>query len=42
MARLKRISRNLNAFLDMIAFSEGTIGLGDDGYNKLVNPGGFF
>jgi muramidase (phage lysozyme) len=42
MARLKRISRNLNAFLDMIACSEGTIGLGDDGYNKLVNPGGFF
>lgn len=42
MARLAGISRNLNAFLDMIAFSEGTIGLGDDGYNKLVNPGTFF
>jgi muramidase (phage lysozyme) len=42
MARLKGISRNLNAFLDMIAFSEGTIGLGDDGYNKLVNPAKFF
>ncbi|MGL6369386.1 glycoside hydrolase family 24 protein [Aeromonas hydrophila] len=35
-------SRNLTAFLDMLAFSEGTKGLGDDGYNKLVNPGGFF
>lgn len=42
MARLQGISRNLNAFLDMIAFSEGTIGLGDDGYNKLVNPAKFF
>lgn len=30
------------AFLDMLAFSEGTKGRGDDGYNKLVNPGGFF
>ncbi|HDN9511165.1 glycoside hydrolase family 24 protein [Aeromonas salmonicida] len=30
------------AFLDMIAFSEGTRGRGDDGYNKLVNPAGFF
>ncbi|MFM5396559.1 glycoside hydrolase family 104 protein [Aeromonas veronii] len=30
------------AFLDMIAFSEGTKGRGDDGYNKLVNPAGFF
>lgn len=30
------------AFLDMLAFSEGTQGLGDDGYNKLVNPAGFF
>jgi muramidase (phage lysozyme) len=35
-------SVNLTAFLDMLAFSEGTKGLGDDGYNKLVNPGGFF
>lgn len=35
-------SRNLTAFLDMLAFSEGTKGRGDDGYNKLVNPGGFF
>ena len=35
-------SRNLTAFLDMLAFSEGTKGLGDDGYNKLVSPGGFF
>ncbi|WP_039040911.1 glycoside hydrolase family 104 protein [Aeromonas caviae] len=30
------------AFLDMIAYAEGTKGLGDDGYNKLVNPAGFF
>ncbi|MBL0666035.1 glycoside hydrolase family 104 protein [Aeromonas jandaei] len=30
------------AFLDMIAYSEGTKGRGDDGYNKLVNPAGFF
>ena len=27
---------NVKAFLDMIAVSEGTIGLGDDGYNVLV------
>ncbi|KVD19218.1 hypothetical protein WI80_33405 [Burkholderia ubonensis] len=30
------------AWLDMIAISEGTFGVGDDGYNKLVNPGGLF
>lgn len=36
MARLKTISRNLAAFLDMIATSEGTIGRGDDGYNVIV------
>lgn len=36
MARLKAISRNLAAFLDMIATSEGTIGRGDDGYNLIV------
>ncbi|HDZ8926336.1 TPA: glycoside hydrolase family 104 protein [Aeromonas dhakensis] len=30
------------AFLDMIAYAEGTKGRGDDGYNKLVNPAGFF
>lgn len=36
MARLSGISRNLNAFLDMIAVSEGTAGKGDDGYNILV------
>jgi muramidase (phage lysozyme) len=28
--------RNLRAFLDMLASSEGTAGLGDDGYNVLV------
>ncbi len=36
MARLHGISANLNAFLDMIAVSEGTAHLGDDGYNVLV------
>ena len=35
-------SANLAAFLDLLAFSEGTKGLGDDGYNKLVNPARFF
>lgn len=33
---------NMAAFLDMIAHAEGTQGRGDDGYNKLVNPAGFF
>jgi muramidase (phage lysozyme) len=28
--------RNVRAFLDMIAHAEGTIGLGDDGYNVIV------
>lgn len=41
MARINS-SRNMLAFLDMLAFSEGTIGRGDDGYNKLVNPAGYF
>lgn len=27
---------NLDAFLDMLAASEGTAGLGDDGYNVIV------
>lgn len=36
MARLEGISRNLNAFLDMIAAAEGTKDRGDDGYNILV------
>lgn len=36
MARLKGISKNLNSFLDMIAFSEGTLDHGDDGYNIIV------
>lgn len=30
------MSVNVRAFLDMIAFSEGTLGRGDDGYNVLV------
>lgn len=41
MARIE-CSPNLAAFLDLIAFAEGTLGRGDDGYNKLVNPAGFF
>ena len=38
MARLTGISKNLNAFLNMIAFSEGTstIDGSDDGYNVIV------
>ena len=36
MARLGGISQNLNAFLDLIAFSEGTKNRGDDGYNIIV------
>ncbi len=33
---------NQRAFLDMLSISEGTYGKGDNGYNMLVNPGGFF
>jgi muramidase (phage lysozyme) len=36
------MTNNRKAFLDMTAMSEGTYGQGDDGYNKLVNPGGYF
>lgn len=36
MTRLAIATRNLCAFLDMIAWSEGTLGRGDDGYNVLV------
>ena len=36
MARLTGIHPNVSAFLDMIAESEGTHDLGDDGYNVLV------
>lgn len=32
---------NIDAFLDMIAVSEGTAGKGDDGYNVLVGGGLF-
>lgn len=36
-------SRNMAAFLDLLAYAEGTKGRGDqDGYNKLVNPAGYF
>lgn len=36
MPRSKNLFPNVAAFLDMIAYSEGTIGRGDDGYNVLV------
>jgi muramidase (phage lysozyme) len=36
------LSQNQKAFVDMVAMSEGTYGHGDDGYNMLVNPGGYF
>lgn len=35
MATIKSVSKNLAAFLDMIAFSEGTANKGDDGYNVI-------
>ncbi len=35
------MNRNRKAFLDMIAWSEGTLGRGDDGYNVLVGGGLF-
>lgn len=34
-------SPNMRAFLDMIAFSEGTLGVGNDGYNVIVGGGLF-
>lgn len=34
-------SRNMRAFLDLIAYSEGTQGRGDDGYNLLFGYGTF-
>jgi muramidase (phage lysozyme) len=36
MARLAGLSKNMSAFLDMIAMSEGTKNIGDDGYNVIV------
>jgi len=36
MPRITTCSRNLSAFLDMLAWSEGTAGRGDDGYNVMV------
>lgn len=36
MSRAPQLSTNLAAFLDMLAFSEGTLGKGDNGYNVLV------
>jgi muramidase (phage lysozyme) len=41
MTRLSELSPNEAAFLDMLAKSEGTAGLGDDGYNVLVGGGLF-
>lgn len=42
MSRLQGIPANQAAFLDMLAFSEGTINYGqDDGYNVLVGGGLF-
>lgn len=37
-----QVSANMAAFLDMISYAEGTLGRGDDGYNVLVNPAGYF
>lgn len=36
MPRTKGLHPNIAAFLDMIAYSEGTAGHGDDGYNIVV------
>jgi muramidase (phage lysozyme) len=36
VARYPKLETNLAAFLDMLAFSEGTAGKGDDGYNVIV------
>lgn len=36
MTRLANLDANTSAFLEMIAYSEGTAGKGDDGYNVLV------
>lgn len=36
MPRSNKLDKNLAAFLDMIAVSEGTAGKGDDGYNVIV------
>ncbi|MGL5948249.1 MAG: glycoside hydrolase family 24 protein [Aeromonas sp.] len=41
MARIE-CSANVAAFLELIAFAEGTRWRGDGGYNVLVNPGGVF
>lgn len=41
MARLTGLHPNLSAFLDTIAFSEGTINLSDEGYSCLFGGGSF-
>lgn len=40
MARINE-QKNILAFLDMLAWSEGTKGKGDDGYNIIVGGGQF-
>ena len=42
MDRITGVSKNLIAFLDLIAWAEGTAGKGDDGYNDIVDPAGLF
>lgn len=36
MATIKNVSQNLRAFLDLIAWSEGTYNRGENGYNVIV------
>lgn len=36
MATIKNVSQNLRAFLDLIAWSEGTYSRGENGYNVIV------
>lgn len=36
MSRTTNLDANLDAFLDMLSVSEGTFGIGDDGYNVIV------
>lgn len=36
MPKTKNLDKNIAAFLDMIAVSEGTANKGDDGYNVIV------
>jgi len=36
-----KMTNNMKAFLDMLAFSEGTINIGDNGYNVIVGGATF-